>query len=81
MDIKISEITREGLTIWAFLYGTSGVSFESLQNAGITGYFLFEPAVESGLLNRIKSNVNGSNYKLTDLAMTMVKGVHDGRDN
>ena len=77
--MKLTERERDGLTLWTFLYGTDGVSFETLHSAGLTGYFIFDIAMKNGLVTRDHDpETYQSMFSLTDQAVTIVKGEHHG---
>ena len=81
MAINLSHLEREGLTIWALLYGTNQVDFETLRASGLTGYFLLEDAQNEGYINRVSDVEHNSIYNLTNSAMALVKGERDGGNN
>jgi hypothetical protein len=81
MATNISNRKHEGLTIWALLYGANQVDYETLQHSGLTGYFLLEDAQKKGYLNRVTDDSLHALYNLTDSAMALVKGEHDGWSN
>ena len=42
---------NEGLTLWAFLYGGEYVSFKTLFDDQMVGYFVFSKAIKDGYLS------------------------------
>jgi hypothetical protein len=81
MATNLSHLEREGLTIWALLYGTNQVDFETLRASGLTGYFILEDAQNEGYLNRVTDESYHAIYNLTDSAMALVKGERDDSNN
>ena len=78
--MKLTERERQGLTVWTLLYGKEPHSFETLVHSNLTGYFIFEEAMNKGWIVRHTdpdTQTYATQYKLTDFAISIVKGEHD----
>lgn len=64
-------IEKEGIKLWALLYGTDYVSFNTLSNDYMTRYFIISDLVSDGYLDCSVGHT--SVYRLTPKGMEVVR--------
>ena len=62
---------KEGIKLWALLYGTDYVSFTTLSNDYMTRYFIFSDLVSDGYLDCSVGHTSA--YRLTPKGMGVAR--------
>ena len=68
-------VEKDGLTLWAFLYGVNYVEFKTLNADYMLGYFVLSRAVDEGYLDISLEHPSAfTAYRLTPKGMEVAHG-------